>query len=186
MKVAGTSFRSKAQKPIAEILHLLEDVDLHPKSLHNELKLKLREDESFACVGCKLKLAHIPATSVTPQRPSIILSSGKHGVSNAYFTTCTVFTLKLQTLNSGMYVLLNTDEVVLFLASQGEGGDGETLLFGFSRSNLIPAHLRLLRLHLQKTANKESKHSAQPNKYNTRNHGGSSSSSRSSSSSSCK
>jgi hypothetical protein len=76
LKVAGTSFRCKAEKPITEILHVLEDVDLHPKSLYSSLKVKIREDESAARVGVKLQLKHVPATALSPQRPSIILSPG--------------------------------------------------------------------------------------------------------------
>ena len=76
LKVAGTSFRCKAEKPITEIFHVLEDVDLHPKSLYSSLKVKIREDESAARVGVKFQLKHVPATALSPQRPSIILSPG--------------------------------------------------------------------------------------------------------------
>lgn len=76
MKVAGTSFRCKAEKPITEIFHVLEDVDLHPKSLYSSLKVKIREDGFAARVGVKFQLKHVPATALSPQRPSIILSPG--------------------------------------------------------------------------------------------------------------
>ena len=76
LKVVGTAFRCKAEKPFTEILHVLEDVDLHPKNLYSHLKLKIREDDSAARVGVKFQLKHVPATAQSPQRPSIILSPG--------------------------------------------------------------------------------------------------------------
>ena len=86
LKVAGTAFRCKAEKPITEILHVLEDVDLHPKSLYSHLKLKIREDDSAARVGVKFQLKHVPATAQSPQRPSIILSPGTGFKGFIYFT----------------------------------------------------------------------------------------------------
>ena len=76
LNVAATCFKMKAEKPIDEILHFLEVVDLHPLSLHKELKKVIRCDESVSTVGAKLKLAHVEATSSSPQRPCIILSPG--------------------------------------------------------------------------------------------------------------
>ena len=86
LKVAGTAFRCKAEKPITEILHVLEDVDLHPKSLYSHLKLKIREDDSAARVGVKFQLKHVPATAHSPQRPSIILSPGTGFFGFIYLT----------------------------------------------------------------------------------------------------
>ena len=77
LKVAATSFKSKAEKPILEILHILEVVDLHPQSLYKALTLHIREDGSASRVGPKLMLSHVPATARTPQRPCIILSPGE-------------------------------------------------------------------------------------------------------------
>jgi hypothetical protein len=76
LNVAATCFKMKAEKPIDEILHFLEDVDLHPHSLHKELKKVIRSDEFVSTVGAKLKLAHVEATSSSPQRPCIVLSPG--------------------------------------------------------------------------------------------------------------
>ena len=75
-KVAATAFRPKIAKPVTEILHILEVVDLHPMSLFKELRQKLREDESAHPICAKLMLAHVPATARSPQRPSIVLSPG--------------------------------------------------------------------------------------------------------------
>ena len=86
LRVAATCYRSKAEKPIAEILHILEDVDLHPICLHIELKHKIRADDSGARVGAKLKIAHVHATARTPQRPSIVLSPGKYSSSLSVYT----------------------------------------------------------------------------------------------------
>ena len=76
LKVAATSFKSKTEKPILEILTLLEGVDLHPKSLHKALYEKLRDDGAASRVSTKLSLAHVKATLSSPQRPSIHLSPG--------------------------------------------------------------------------------------------------------------
>jgi len=86
LKVAGTAFRCKAEKPITEILHVLEDVDLHPKSLYTHLKIKIRDDDSAARVGVKFQLKHVPATAQSPQRPSIILSPGSGFFGFLFFT----------------------------------------------------------------------------------------------------
>ncbi len=75
-KVAATACRPKIAKPVTEILHMLEVVDLHPMSLFKELRQKLREDESAHPICAKLMLAHVPATARSPQRPSIVLSPG--------------------------------------------------------------------------------------------------------------
>ena len=76
LKVTATSFKSKAEKPISEILHILEVVDLHPQSLFKALTFTIREHGLSTRVRPKLMLFHVAATANTPQRPSIILTPG--------------------------------------------------------------------------------------------------------------
>jgi len=75
-KVAATAFRAKTAKPVTEILHVLEVVNLHPMSLFKYLRQELSEDEPAHPICAKLMLAHVPATARSPQRPSIILLPG--------------------------------------------------------------------------------------------------------------
>ena len=97
---------------------------MHPICLHIELKHKIRADDSGARVGAKLKIAHVHATARTPQRPSIVLSPGKYSSSLSVYTdSFACHTCDMYIYTTGMNVLLNSDEVVLYLASQGEGDD---------------------------------------------------------------
>jgi len=118
LNVAATSFKSKAEKPIAEIHHILEVVDLHPQSIFKALTITIREHGLSSRVRPKLMLSHVAATANTPQRPSIILAPGNiinltTAISNQIYLYGTQSPI-------GMNVLFKSGEVVLYLASHKE------------------------------------------------------------------
>ena len=76
LKVAGICYKTKVQKPLQEIYHTLQSVDLHPRSLILALKEKVYNSSTRCLLSARLLLGHVPATETTPQRPAIVLSPG--------------------------------------------------------------------------------------------------------------
>ena len=77
LKVAGTCYKTKVQKPLQEIYHTLQSVDLHPLSLILALKEKVYNSSTRCLLSARLLLGHVPATETNPQRPAIVLSPGE-------------------------------------------------------------------------------------------------------------